>query len=203
MKRLLVAALVVLVPAMASANPWYLYDGPTGHHVCESTAILAHSQYESKAILSPWSFSKLASSHHDHHRTKVVRHDGKIISVTIPWGAAKFMFWRSQPACENYAAVRARRWEAAERVPMACDNSKGHERMREAIRSLDKNSAGPWMHYVHTLPNFYPSQWPNSLTCLVVVRYGGGPGGPEPIKEVHPVTIRKLSHGRGWVASIP
>ena len=194
MKRLLIAALLAFSP-VAYGQTWYTYDGPGS--VCHNASRLARSPYNSSIEASPWSFQKWAMTRHSYHGTKTIHGPQGQNGVEISVGAAHFTYWRSRQACVAYAeSVRAK----AHRELYSCSAPYGQHLMREAVHSIDEQSTGPWMHYVRTLPNFYPSQWPDSLTCLVVVSYGGG---PVPIKEVHPVTIRRLSHGRGWVASIP
>ncbi len=86
-------------------------------------------------------------------------------------------------------------------MPDNCTTPKAHADMRHALAEIDHQSTGKWMTYKKTFNtyNLSPAS-PNTLTCLVgytIQRHGINLFGDSR------VTVRKLSHGRGYSARMP
>ena len=86
-------------------------------------------------------------------------------------------------------------------MPTSCGTSQAHADMRHALAEIDRQNTGKWMTYKYTFkgPNMSPAS-PNTLTCLVgytIRRHGINLFGDSRI------TVRMLSHGRGYSATMP
>ena len=100
MKRLLIAALLVLTPTVACAHPWYAYDA--ANNSCHDASTFAKTK-GTPVFSSPMAFRDWARTRPNYGGFKV-RHIGGGVSVAIHLGNSEMIFMSKKALCESYSA---------------------------------------------------------------------------------------------------
>ena len=109
-KKLVIGAVVALVPVSALATNWTLYDGMS--MTCQSAA-QASAEKDAPALATPYLFRKGARLLSDYDGTKVFdsKQQGRVVMISI--GRTAVTYFSRASACEkfseNMAVIAAKR----------------------------------------------------------------------------------------------
>lgn len=215
MKRLVTAALITFLPSISVAHAWYVFDADKD--ACVTSKVFA-TQEGIPSLAHPKSFIEWAKNKSWFNSYVTSKKTG-VISIFYEKNA-EFSYWpaNEKQSCDSYVKVLqsdhlnplslqpnfphgTANFVPKRTMPDNCATPNAHEDMRLALAEIDRRSTGKWMTYKKTFNtyNLSPAS-PNTLTCLVgytIQRHGVTLFGDSR------VTVRKLSHERGYSAMMP
>ena len=208
-------AMMALLPSVAVAHTWYVFDADTD--ACVTSKVLA-AQEGIPSLAHPKSFLEWA---HNKPWFEGYQPSKKSSGLSIFYKKnGEFSYWpgNDKKGCESYVKILQHYHQAPlsiqpnfprgdanvapkRTMPDNCTTPKAHADMRQALAEIDRQNTGKWMTYKKTsnTHNLSPAS-PNTLTCLVgytIRRHGIN------LFADSRITVRMLSHGRGYSATMP
>ncbi len=102
MKRFIVAAVLLTIPAMASADNWYVYYGKTQH--CESGERMA-LRFNAPLVSTPYGFRKYERDQHG-YRGLTIEHPAGTKWVIFNFPGYTVNYFSSGKICHIYAKIQ-------------------------------------------------------------------------------------------------